>query len=76
MFQAITNQAKEGVDFVTVHCGITRETVEKVQKSDRILGIVSRGGAFTAAWILKNQEENPLYKNYQIVLLCKVFIYA
>lgn len=68
MFQAITNQAKEGVDFITVHCGITRETVEKVQKSDRIMGIVSRGGAFTAAWILKNQEENPLYKNYDYLL--------
>lgn len=68
MFKAITNQAKEGVDFITVHCGITKETVEKVQKSDRIMGIVSRGGAFTAAWILKNQEENPLYKNYDYLL--------
>ena len=68
MFQAIINQAKEGVDFITVHCGITRETVEKVKKSDRIMGIVSRGGAFTAAWILKNREENPLYKNYDYLL--------
>lgn len=68
MFQAITNQAKEGVDFITVHCGITRENVEKVKNSDRIMGIVSRGGAFTAAWILKNQEENPLYKNYDYLL--------
>ncbi len=68
MFQAITNQAKEGVDFITVHCGITRDTVEKVKNSDRIMGIVSRGGAFTAAWILKNQQENPLYKNYDYLL--------
>lgn len=68
MFQAIINQAKEGVDFITVHCGITRDTVEKVKKSNRIMGIVSRGGAFLAAWILKNGEENPLYKNYDYLL--------
>lgn len=68
MFRAIINQAKAGVDFVTVHCGVTRDTVEKVKNSDRIMGIVSRGGAFTAAWILKNQEENPLYKNYDYLL--------
>lgn len=68
MFQAIINQAKEGVDFITVHCGITRDTVEKVKKSNRIMGIVSRGGAFLAAWILKNSEENPLYKNYDYLL--------
>ncbi len=68
MFRAITNQAREGVDFITVHCGITRETVKNVSISDRIMGIVSRGGAFTAAWILKNQEENPLYKNYDYLL--------
>jgi len=68
MFNAIMNQAKEGVDFITVHCGITKETVEKVKNSDRIMGIVSRGGAFLAAWILKNGVENPLYKNYDYLL--------
>jgi phosphomethylpyrimidine synthase len=68
MFRAIINQAKEGVDFITVHCGVTMDTVEKVKNSERIMGIVSRGGAFTAAWILQNQEENPLYKNYDYLL--------
>ena len=68
MFQAIEEQAKEGVDFMTVHSGITLDTVEKVKKSERIMGIVSRGGAFLAAWILHNQEENPLYKNYDYLL--------
>ncbi len=68
IFRAIINQAEEGVDFITVHCGITKDTVEKVKNSDRIMGIVSRGGAFTAAWILKNEEENPLYKNYDYLL--------
>lgn len=68
MFKAIIDQAREGVDFMTVHCGITMDTVEKLKKSQRIMGIVSRGGAFLAAWIRHNGEENPLYKNYDYLL--------
>lgn len=68
MFNAIENQAKRGVDFITVHCGITMDLISKVKDSNRIMGIVSRGGSFLAAWILKNQEENPLYKNYDYLL--------
>lgn len=68
MFTAIINQAEEGVDFMTIHSGITMDTVEKVKKSERVMGIVSRGGAFLAAWILQNGEENPLYKNYDYLL--------
>ncbi len=68
MFQAIINQAEDGVDFITVHCGITKDTVEKLKNSDRIMGVVSRGGAFLAAWILQNEAENPLYKNYDYLL--------
>lgn len=68
MFHAIENQAKMGVDFITVHCGITKDLIEKVKSSDRIMGIVSRGGSFLAAWILHNQEENPLYSNYDYLL--------
>jgi phosphomethylpyrimidine synthase len=68
MFNAITNQAKAGVDFITVHCGITKNLIGKVQDSNRIMGIVSRGGSFLAAWILQNELENPLYKNYDYLL--------
>jgi phosphomethylpyrimidine synthase len=68
MFNAIENQAKVGVDFITVHCGITMDLINKVQDSNRIMGIVSRGGSFLAAWILQNREENPLYKNYDYLL--------
>ncbi len=68
MFGAIENQAHAGVDFITVHCGITKDLVAKVRDSNRIMGIVSRGGSFLAAWILHNQEENPLYKNYDYLL--------
>lgn len=68
MFSAIEEQAREGVDFMTIHCGITRDTVEKTQKSKRTMGIVSRGGAFLAAWIIHNQQENPLFQNYDYLL--------
>jgi phosphomethylpyrimidine synthase len=68
MFRAIEEQAREGVDFMTVHSGITLDTVEKVKKSERVMGVVSRGGAFLTAWILHNQEENPLYQNYDYLL--------
>ncbi len=56
MFKAIEEQAREGVDFMTIHSGITIDTVEKVKKSERIMGVVSRGGAFLAAWVLQNQD--------------------
>jgi len=68
MFQAIENQAREGVDFMTIHSGITQDTVEKLKNSKRLMGIVSRGGAFLAAWIMHNKQENPLYKNYEYLL--------
>ena len=68
IFKAIENQAKEGVDFMTLHCGITRDLVEKLKNSQRLMGIVSRGGTFMASWINHNEKENPLYENYDYLL--------
>ena len=68
IFKTIRKQAKEGVDFITVHCGINKENVQAVKKSDRLMGIVSRGGALTAAWIIHNDKENPLYKEFDYLL--------
>ena len=68
IFKTIEEQAKEGVDFMTLHCGITRDLVDKIEKSKRMMGIVSRGGTFLASWILHNQRENPLYENYDYIL--------
>ena len=68
IFKAIENQAKEGIDFMTLHCGINKDLVEKLQNSDRIMGIVSRGGTFLASWIIHNNLENPLYENYDYIL--------
>ena len=68
IFKAIENQALEGVDFMTLHCGITKDLVSKLEKQKRMMGIVSRGGTFMASWIKHNDEENPLYKNYDYLL--------
>jgi len=68
IFNVIERHAKDGVDFMTVHCGVTRESVERVIRQRRLLGIVSRGGTFLTAWIIHNQEENPLYANYDYLL--------
>lgn len=68
IFNGIEKHAKDGMDFMTVHCGITRESVAWLQKSGRLMDVVSRGGSFLTAWILHNEEENPLYKNYDYLL--------
>ena len=68
IFKAIENQAKEGVDFMTLHCGITRDLVQKLKDANRMMGIVSRGGTFLASWINHNEMENPLYENYDYLL--------
>jgi len=68
IFRMIKQQAEEGVDFMTVHCGVTRRIVETLRRSRRITGIVSRGGAFLAQWIVYNNKENPLYEQFDSLL--------
>jgi len=68
VFSVIEKHAKDGVDFMTVHCGITRRVVEHLVRHPRMMGIVSRGGTFLAAWMIHNEKENPLYANYDYLL--------
>ncbi len=68
MFEVIERQAADGVDFMTLHCGVTRETVEALEASGRICGIVSRGGSILAKWMHAHDEENPLYAEYDRLL--------
>lgn len=68
IFNAIRRHAKDGVDFVTVHCGVTKVAIEALRRSGRLLEVVSRGGSFLAAWIIHNNEENPLYKEFDYLL--------
>lgn len=68
MFNSIRKHASEGVDFVTVHCGVTKAAVESLKESGRLTDVVSRGGSFLTGWILHNQEENPLYEEFDYLL--------
>jgi phosphomethylpyrimidine synthase len=68
MFNIITEHAKSGVDFMTIHCGVTKMIVENMKDNPRKLGMVSRGGTFLAAWIIHNGMENPYYKNFDYLL--------
>lgn len=68
IFRGIEIHARDGVDFMTVHCGITKESVERLKGSNRLTDVVSRGGAFLTAWIIHNGEENPLYKQFDYLL--------
>lgn len=68
ILSTIDFHAKQGVDFVTVHCGITRETIARLREQGRIADVVSRGGAFLVTWMLANDKENPLYERYDDVL--------
>ncbi|MEM2325999.1 MAG: phosphomethylpyrimidine synthase ThiC [Candidatus Bathyarchaeia archaeon] len=68
IFNMIERHAKDGVDFMTIHCGVTKDIVKNLAEHPRLMGIVSRGGVFLAAWMIHNGEENPLYKNYDYLL--------
>ena len=63
----IEKQARDGVDFMTIHCGLTRRLAEDVVSS-RIAGVVSRGGCFLLQWMAKRKEENPYYEHFDRLL--------
>ncbi len=68
MFDAIEKHAKSGVDFMTVHCGVTQALVKKMSRKRRVMDIVSRGGAFLYKWIIVNEKENPLFEEFDRLL--------
>ncbi|GAB4432166.1 MAG: phosphomethylpyrimidine synthase [bacterium] len=57
-------QAEEGVDFMTIHCGLTYHAIERLDRAKRSMGVVSRGGSLIVEWMKKNKKENPLYENF------------
>ena len=67
-FASLENQAKDGVDFFTIHAGVTLKAIEALRKYPRVLDIVSRGGAFLAEWMIENRKENPFYSNFDRVI--------
>ena len=68
IFAVIEQQAEEGVDFMTLHCGVTQAAIGRLKRQQRVTDIVSRGGAFLIGWMLHNDQENPLYQYYDRIL--------
>ncbi len=68
IFAVLEEQAEEGVDFFTVHCGVTLETVERLKREGRITDVVSRGGAVLIEWMAHNGRENPFYEEFDKIL--------
>ncbi len=67
-FKVVEKHAKDGVDFMTIHAGVNWVTVDRLKRSNRLLGVVSRGGAITIGWMLHNEKENPYYKDFDYLL--------
>ena len=68
IFDGIVKHAEDGVDFITVHCGVTRDTLKRMKAEGRIMDVVSRGGAFTIEWMAYNNRENPLFEHFDRLL--------
>ncbi|HVN67008.1 MAG TPA: phosphomethylpyrimidine synthase ThiC, partial [Candidatus Sulfotelmatobacter sp.] len=68
MFAVVEEQAKEGVDFMTIHCGVTRRSIAKLRQHPRLMEVVSRGGAAMVKWIVESGAENPFYEDYDRLL--------
>lgn len=66
--------AEDGVDFMTIHCGINKETAGKFKRNKRLANIVSRGGSIIFAWMEMTGEENPFYEYYDEILdICQEY---
>lgn len=74
LFAEIELQAKQGVDFMTVHCGVTRRSFQLAEDAERMLGVVSRGGSITCRYMKKTGNENPLYEQFDRLLdICREY---
>ncbi len=68
LFRVIREHCEDGVDFLTLHCGVNLDAVDALKTDPRIMGVVSRGGAFHVAMMVERGEENPLYAEYDYLL--------
>ena len=68
IFDGIKKHLDDGVDFITVHCGVTRRALKIMDEQGRLMEVVSRGGSFTCAWMEHNNAENPLYEYFDRLL--------
>ncbi len=66
--------AEDGVDFMTIHCGINKETAQKFKRNKRMMNIVSRGGSIIFAWMEMTGKENPFYEHFDEILeICREY---
>lgn len=74
LFEVIEKHGEDGVDFITVHAGVTRDVIQRLKKQGRVTDIVSRGGAFLTEWMIVNERENPLYEQFdRLVAIAKKY---
>ena len=73
-FHVVETHAQDGVDFMTIHCGMNRATAERIKRNKRLTRIVSRGGSLLFSWMELNQRENPFYEHYDRLLdICAAY---
>jgi phosphomethylpyrimidine synthase len=68
LFRVIREHCEQGVDFLTLHCGVNRQALAALRADPRLMGVVSRGGSFHCAMMMQREEENPLYAEYDYLL--------
>ncbi len=68
LFKVIREHCQQGVDFLTLHCGVNRQALAALRSDPRVMGVVSRGGSFHCAIMMQRDEENPLYAEYDYLL--------
>jgi phosphomethylpyrimidine synthase len=68
LFKSIEKQCSEGLDYITVHCGVTQSAIKKLESFERLMPCVSRGGSIHMYWMRKNRKENPLYEDFDDLL--------
>ncbi len=68
LFEVIREHCRQGVDFLTLHCGVNLQALDALKADPRLMGVVSRGGAFHCAMMVQRDEENPLYSEFDYLL--------
>ena len=72
LFSVVEEHINDGIDFLTIHAGLTRVSIDRIEKNKRLTNIVSRGGSILYQWMLENDRENPFYEYFDRLLeLCK-----
>lgn len=73
-FSVVEQHAEDGVDFMTIHCGMNQKTAERIKRNPRLTNVVSRGGSLLFAWMEMNKKENPFYEYYDRLLdICEKY---